>query len=256
MNIMSFLRIIGMFLIPFLLVFIPIYLGQRYGIFRSKKSAELQHAPVGSVVGAAFGLLAFMLAFTFQIAANRYDSRKGLLLDEVTNIRTAFLRSGLLQEPFNSESKKLLVEYVDIRIDLANNHSKLEQGLLRSQQILDQLWKYAENLAIQDRSSEVYALYTTSVNDLVDNFNQRVTMTLEYRIPPQILWILAIIAFFSMFSLGYQFGISGKGSFRINLLLAIIFALVMFLILILDHPELGLSKINQKPMLTLQQQLR
>jgi len=80
-------------------------------------------------------------------------------------------------------------------------------------------------------------------------------MTLEYRIPPAILGVLFIMAFLSMLALGYQFGISGKGSSRINLLLAVIFAMVMFLILALDRPETGLAKLNQKPMLTLQQQL-
>jgi hypothetical protein len=250
-----FFEIIGMFLIPLMVVLIPIFIGQRYGIYRKKKSKDLQDSPVGTVVGAAFGLLAFMLAFTFQIAANRYDSRKQLLLDEVTNIRTTSLRAGLIPEPIRSEAKKLLVEYVDLRIDLSSDLLKLDSALLRSQQILDKLWNFAETLAAQDRSSEVYALFTSSINDLVDNYNQRITMTLEYRIPPLILWILFIIAFISMLTLGYQFGISGKGSFRINLLLAFIFSVVMFLILALDRPETGLAKINQKPMLTLQKQL-
>jgi hypothetical protein len=58
-----------------------------------------------------------------------------------------------------------------------------------------------------------------------------------------------------MFSLGYFFGISGKGSFRINVLLAVIFAMVIFLIIALDRPETGLAKMNQKPMQTLQKQL-
>jgi hypothetical protein len=57
-----------------------------------------------------------------------------------------------------------------------------------------------------------------------------------------------------MLSLGYQFGITGKGSFRINILLAVVFALIMFLILALDSPTI--SRINQKPMLTLQKQLQ
>ena len=81
-------------------------------------------------------------------------------------------------------------------------------------------------------------------------------MTLEYRIPVAILWVLFVIAFLSMLALGYQFGISGKGSFRINLLLGIVFAVVMFLILSLDRPETGIAKLNQKPMITLQHQLQ
>lgn len=251
-----FLEVAGMFLIPLLVVLIPIFIGQRYGMFRAKKSEELQHTPVGAAVGAAFGLLAFMLAFTFQIAANRYDARKELLLDEVTNIRTAYLRAGLIPEPFRSETRKQLVEYVDLRVELSKDQAKLATAMARSQQILDTFWNYSEKLGELDRSSENYALYISSVNDLVDNYNQRITMTLEYRIPVAILWVLFVIAFLSMLALGYQFGISGKGSFRINLLLAIVFTVVMFLILSLDRPEIGIAKLNQKPMFTLQHQLQ
>jgi hypothetical protein len=256
MNIINIIGIACMFFIPLLVVLIPILIGQRYGIWRSKKSENLQNVSVGSVVGAAFGLLAFMLAFTFQIAAGRYEARKELLLKEVTNIRTTWLRAGVIPEPFRSDTRKLLVEYVDLRVDLSNDPSKLSSGMSRSQQILDKFWESVEILAERDRSSEMYSLFTSSVNDLVDNYNQRITMTFEYRIPTAILGILFIIAFLSMLALGYQFGISGKGSFRINLLLATVFALVMFLILALDRPETGLAKLNQKPMFTLQKQLQ
>src|SRR5215204_1405342 len=244
-----------MFLIPFVSVLIPILLGQRYGQYRKKKAEEVQHAPVGAVVGAAFGLLAFMLAITFQIAANRYDTRKQLLLEEVTNIRSTWLRAGLIPEPYRSNTKKFLVEYVDMRVDLAKDLSKLNVGLSRSQQILDSLWKYTEALAEQDRSSEIYALYTTSINDMVDAYNQRIAVGIQYRIPGAVLFVLFIISFVSMFFLGYQFGISGKGNLRLIILLSLIFAIVMFLILALDQPDKGLATINQKPMVSLQQQL-
>jgi hypothetical protein len=256
MNIRFILQIAGMFLFPLLVVLIPIYIGQRYGIYRSRKSDDMQHTPVGTVVGSTFGLLAFMLAFTFQIVTNRYDTRKELLVDEVTNIRTTYLRAGLIPEPFCTGSRKLLVEYVDLRILLVNDLSKIGTVRMRSQQILDTLWKYSEKLGGLDRSSENYALFISSVNDLVENYNQRITMAFEFRIPVVILWALFIITFFSMLALGYQFGISGKGSFRINLLLGIIFAVVMFLIIALDRPETGLAQVNQKPMFTLQHQLQ
>jgi hypothetical protein len=244
-----------MLLVPLIVVLVPILLGQRYGQYMSKRSAGLQEAPVSTVVGAIFGLFAFMLAFTFQIASERYNDRKELLLEDVTQIRTAYLRAGLIPEPFRSNTKKLLVEYVDLRVELSNNPEKLGEVIPRSQQILDTFWKYTESLAEQDRSSEVYALFTTSVNDLIDLQNQRITMTFEYRIPEAILWILFVIAFFSMFTMGFQFGLSGKQNFSISAILSVIFALVMFLIFALDRPETGLAKLNQKPMLTLQKQL-
>ena len=251
----NILAIAIMFLIPFISVLVPILLGQFYGNYRKKKSEEVPHAPVGAVVGAAFGLLAFMLAITFQITANRFDTRKELLLAEATNIRSTYLRAGLIPQPFRYNTKKLLVEYVDLRVAVANDRSKLNMALSRSQEIIDTLWRYTEILAEQDRSSEVYALYTTSVNDIVDAYNQRIAVGLQYRIPPAVLVVLFIISFFSMLVLGYQFGISGRGNFWLILLLSVIFAVVMFLILALDQPEKGLAGVNQKPMISLQQQL-
>lgn len=244
-----------MFFAPFALVFISIVLGQQYAFYRSKKG-QIQAGPVGATVGAAFGLLAFMLAFTFQIAANRYNSRKELLLTEVTNIRTTWLRAGLIPQPFQTSTRNLLNEYVDIRVELSNDQSKLGSAMLRSQQILDTMWSYSEGLTRMDRSSEAYSLYISSVNDLVDNYNHRVTMGLEYRIPNVVLLVLGIITFLSMFVLGYQFGASGKDNYRLSILLSIIFSIVMLLILALDRPETGLAKIDPKPLSTLQKQLQ
>ena len=125
MDFKTILDLAGLFFIPFFIVLIPTIIGHRFGILRRKDQDELQHAPVGTIVGSAFALLAFMLAFTFQIATNRYDARKELLLEEVTNIRTTYLRAGLLKEPMRSDAKKLLLEYIDIRAELARDTSTL-----------------------------------------------------------------------------------------------------------------------------------
>jgi hypothetical protein len=246
-----------MYLIPFFCVLIPILLGQRYGFYLKSKAVKVSDAPVGSVVGAALGLLAFMLAFTFQIVDNRYNERKKLLLDEVTTIRTTFLRAGLIPEPYKSNTRKLLIEYIDLRASIVNEITpqKIEHLKNRSQAILDSLWHYSEALGAQDRSSEAYSLYMSSTNDLNEIYNHRVTYTFEYRIPFAILCILGVITFFSMFLLGYQFGISGKKNNIIAVLISVIFASLMWLILALDRPEKGFIRLNQKPIITLYKQL-
>ena len=63
--------IAAMFIVPLFAVLIPIFIGQRYGVYRSKKTPEKETSSVGTIVSAALGLLAFLLAFTFQIAFNR-----------------------------------------------------------------------------------------------------------------------------------------------------------------------------------------
>jgi hypothetical protein len=41
-----------------------------------------------------------LLAFTFGMAASRFDVRRGLVIDEANAIGTTYLRAGLLPEPF------------------------------------------------------------------------------------------------------------------------------------------------------------
>ena len=256
MTIGYYFQVAGLFLIPFLAVLLPLLIGQHFGTTARKKSGEMPHTQVNTVVGTAFGLLALMIAFTFQIATSRYEDRKKLLMDEVTKIRTTFLRSGLTPEPYRSNTKRLLIDYVDNRMKVSYDLEGISRALNRSQQILDTLWKYSEILAEQDRSSEAYALYIISVNEMIDAQNQRLTVALQYRIPDAVIIALFTIEIFSMLVLGYQFGISGKGNSKLNIVMALIFTVVIFLILVLDRPELGLARLNQKPMQTLQEQMQ
>jgi hypothetical protein len=255
MNLSLFLQVSWMFLVPLVAVIIPVLVGERLGIYHRLSEHEIQHTPIASVVSAAFGLLAFMLAFTFQIAANRYDARKAMLIEEVKNVRILYLRAGLIPEPYKSATRKHLTKYVDLRVDLLKDISKIDYTFLNSRTILDSLWSYTEALAAVDRSSEVYALYTSSVNDVIDAYYERVTLVIVYRIPKAILSVLFIIGILSMFALGYQFGVTGKGSFGINVLLATTFSVVMCLIFALDRPETGLVPMNQRPLMILYEQM-
>jgi hypothetical protein len=252
MNNNPLLAVAWMFLLPLLAVLLPLWLGQRYGIY-VRKSGDIQDSPVGSAVGATLGLFAFMLGFTFQIVGDRYEKRKELSVEEISGIRTTYLYAGLIPEPYRSETRKHILRFVDLRIELQKDLSKFRQAKVESQQILDSLWSYSETLAAQDRSSEAYSLYTASVGDLVKLFNQRVTIA-QIRIPPLVLYVLSFVAFFSTMMLGYQFGINGKASFLMIFLLGIVFASVMWLIFALDHPESGLIKISDVPLKELYQQ--
>jgi len=80
MTLQIFPTLAGMFLIPLVAVLLPILIGQPFGLYHNKKSKDINQVPIGSVIGAAFGLLAFMLAFTFQMAADRYHARRRLVL--------------------------------------------------------------------------------------------------------------------------------------------------------------------------------
>ena len=67
------------------------------------------------MVAATLGLLAFILAFTFGLAASRFDSRMQVLLDEANAIGTTYLRAGMLPEQ-GKQIRALLREYADARL--------------------------------------------------------------------------------------------------------------------------------------------
>jgi hypothetical protein len=248
-------KIILLYILPLVFVLIPLYLGEQYGKYRVKKNDKIKEGSVGAIVGATFGLLAFLLAFTFQIAESRYVARKELLLKESGEIRSMYHLAGLLPDSIKTQARAITREYVDIRLEAFANNEKKEHLLKRSQEIVDQLWYYAEYLNKLDRSSEAYSLYASAVINASETFHERKIVTLNYSIPPVILFILGIMTFISMILLGFQIGVSGRISFLLNLLLGLTFAVVIWLILVLDRPELGVAKINQQPLIDLQTEM-
>jgi len=70
-----------------------------------------------ALLGALFGLWAFLLAFTFNNASTRFDGVRTLMTDEASMIRTVVLRTTTfpdsLQQAFTQDLKK----YLQARID-------------------------------------------------------------------------------------------------------------------------------------------
>src|SRR4029450_9243014 len=104
----------GLLMAILLLVLLSIEGGYRLGQYRRRRSEEEKEAPVGAMGGATLGLLAFILAFTFGLAAARFDTRRQVLLDEANAIGTTYLRAGMLPDRRDG-IQALLREYVDTR---------------------------------------------------------------------------------------------------------------------------------------------
>ena len=69
-----------------LLVIGSIELGYRLGRNVRRKSEDEKESPVSAIAGSVLGLVAFMLAFTFSIVTERYETRKGLVREEANGL--------------------------------------------------------------------------------------------------------------------------------------------------------------------------
>ncbi|RJP16066.1 MAG: DUF4239 domain-containing protein [Candidatus Abyssobacteria bacterium SURF_5] len=241
------------------IVLFSIVAGIWFGRFWRKRFGEEREEAVDTVVAAVLALLAFLLAFTVGLTAARFDSRKQLLLDEVNAIGTTFLRTDFLPEPHRAEVRRLLKNYVDIRVDMIRNPATAMQGIKRSEELQERMWAFAQALSLADiKNPDIAALFVESLNEMIDLQTSRVVVALMYRLPAPMWSALLGITILSMISVGYLFGKSEKVNWALILLLALAFSLVVALIADLDRSgggKLGVTRINQQAMLDLQERL-
>ncbi len=188
-------------------------LGYRAGLLRNSVGSvgpAEKEAPVGAIVAATLGLLAFILGFTFSLAAARFEERRRMVVDESNAIGTAYLRAGMLPEPERSAARDLLRRYVDVRLSLVQP-SAVELGVARSTELHAELWTQATQAVDKDSRSIPAGLFTQALNELIDLHSKRATLiALHSRLPGLVWVVLCFITMGAMASLGYQQGPAGS----------------------------------------------
>ncbi|MEW6360213.1 MAG: hypothetical protein AB1696_28025 [Planctomycetota bacterium] len=233
-----------------ILVVIAIELGYGLGRAVHRRSEDEKESPVSAIAAAILGLLAFMLAFTFGIVAERFDARKGLVRDEANAVRTAYLRSDFLPESDRGEVANLLARYLDDRLAFTESRDldQVKKGLIEADRIHRQLWEMAVVNARKDMNSDVAALYIESLNEVIAFHALRVAVGLQARIPAGIWLVLYALVVLGMAGVGYQTGIAGSRRSWARLILALSFSMVIALIAALDNPLRGHVAVSQQPL--------
>jgi hypothetical protein len=218
----------GLFVAILAVLLLSVECGYRLGKFRRSRHELEKEAPVGTMVGATLGLLAFILAFTFGLAAARFDTRRQVLLDEANAIGTTYLRAGMLPER-GEEVRRLLRDYVSTRLE-AIQPGKLAGGIRRSENIQQQVWTEAETVGQKNPNSIVVGLFVQSLNQMIDLHASRMQAGLRSRIPGAIWLGLFAVAALSLATMGYHAGLSGTGRSLAILAVAVTFSVVIELI--------------------------
>lgn len=205
------------------------------------------HSSVGPIVGGMLGMLAFVLAFTFSMAATQHGQRKQDVLIEANHIGTAYLQADLLDEPRAIEVKRLLREYLDIRVKAAQPGGDWQSAIARSLEIHELLWAQVLPSALEQPTA-VKALLVKSINDVIDMHELRYSDAVQARIPGGIWVGLIIIAVLTMGTLGLQVGLAGKRRLVAIFPISMAFAVLATLIIDLNRPQGGLITVSQQPM--------
>ena len=210
-------------------------------------------ASVGALNGATLALLAFLMAFVTSIAVNNYVARRQAAVTEANAIGTAYLRAGYLPDPYGSESRQLLREYVHQRLE-ALDLAKIGQAMVRSEEIHTELWSRAETLAQED-SSPTLALYIASLNEVIDLHTDRVNVALVSRLPWAIVLGLFLMALLALVQVGLHAGYADKRNPVALLAFVLTLSVVFFLIVDLGRGQEGLLTVSNQAMIDLQRQV-
>lgn len=237
----------GLFGATVVVVLLSIEGGYRLGQFRRRRSEDEKEAPVGAIVGATLGLLGLILAFTFGLAASRFDSRREIVVEEANAIGTTYLRAGLLPNNRGVRIRKLLGEYVDARLEVVQT-GNIEQVLRQSDELHRQLWKEAEAVGLKHPDSIVVGLFIQSLNETIDVHAKRVLVGLQNRLPGALWATLYLVTMLTMAGVGYHEGLSNSRRSLAILVLVLAFSAILTLVADLDRPKEGLFTVSQQAM--------
>jgi len=244
-----------LFVLTTLLLVVGNFAGFRLGAWQRARREDDDRAPSNAIMGSTLGLLAFMLAFTFNMSSSRFDTRRNLVLEEASAILTTHQRAQFLPEAQKKECGRLLREYVDLRVrmPLMNTDEELHAAIRRSEAIQDELWTQAISLA--DQPNALLSGFIQSTTHLSDLQNRRVRAALWNRIPTTIEIMLYLLAFMGLMTMGYTAGLAGTRPTLPTVVIVAAFAAIMVLIVDLERPRQTLFKVSQEPMVAVQQRL-
>ena len=219
-----------------------LYLGW---LLRKKMRREAQETdPL--LTSTVLGLLALLLGFTYSLAVDRYETRRLLVQQEANAIGTMYLRAQLLEEPHRSEISRILIEYTDNRIVLAQIDRRDGRELLaKNDRLLEEFWNASAAAFPSLRDLDFSSTFYDSVNVLIELDSTRKSARLA-RVPSAIFLLLYIYITVAAGQLGY-FVANRRGLVQSCLFLAL---LVTFLLAIIDidRPTQGVIRESQAPM--------
>ncbi|MEO8602094.1 MAG: DUF4239 domain-containing protein [bacterium] len=228
----------------FLGMLLLLEVGRRVGMARLARDADGARAGVGVVDNAVFALLGLLIAFTFSGAAQRFDMRRKLIVEEANAVSTAYLRLDLLPPEAQPALKELLRRYVDSRLEVyrqVTDRAATHAALQRSTALQGEIWRQA--VAATEPGHYATILLLPALNEMIDVTTTRTVAAQTH--PPTIIYLmLAGLALISAMLAGYDMAGGASRNWVHMVGLSLIVASTVYIILDLEFPRAGWIRID------------
>jgi hypothetical protein len=221
--------------------------GIQFGNARLRSHPEDKGGASPATDAAVFALLGLLIAFTFSGAAQRFDRRRDLIVQESNAIGTAYLRLDLLPAAVQPQLREAFRSYVDARLAYYRALDKGAEGSLaydsRARVLQRSIWKQATAAAAQASTPAPLMLVTASLNDMIDITSTR-AMSLLMHPPIAIYLLLTLLALLTAMLAGFGMAPCGRPSrLRVHGF-ALMFTLTVYVTLDMEYPRYGLIRVD------------
>ncbi|MGZ9262911.1 MAG: bestrophin-like domain, partial [Candidatus Binatia bacterium] len=197
--------------------------------------------------GAVFAVLGLLIAFTFSGATARFDTRRQLIVEETNDIGTAYLRIDLLAADAQPMLRESFRQYLDARIEVYRKLPDIDAAkvfLEKANQLQKQIWRQAVGASrAQGASPAAPMLLLPALNAMFDITTTRTMATLTH--PPRIVFVMLFgLALVASLLAGHGMTASRVRSWFHMVGFALVVAVVVYVILDIEYPRLGLIRID------------
>ena len=256
MHILDMLPLWAVYIVTVIIVLVAAEIGFRLGMWLQRRDTSSGKVTMtGAVVGGMLGLMAFLLAFSIGIVINQHNGRKAMVVTEANAVGTAYLRAGFLSEPDRTSTRDLLREYVEVRLVIESDPTRLDSAVRRSEEIHSQLWVIVEDSVRGGNESAIMALFVDSINEVIDVHSLRLTAGF-LRLPRLLGVVLYAAIILSFLLVGVASSSDGKRDPVAILLFALAFVAVFIIVVDLDRPQEGILNVSQTALADLLRQMK
>jgi hypothetical protein len=228
----------------FAVIFFAFILGLNWLGYRMRKKIALRYPDkdvgVGTGEGAILGLMALLIAFTFNLANTKYESRRQAIIDEANLMNTAILRCDLYPDSVKYSLLPLYQQYLESRIayyEAGDSPTKIKAALADTDEKFKNIWK--KNVVLtRDAENRIRSEQMVQILIGLKNIVRTREAVRVSSIPTLILLVLLLLVGLGGFLTGY--GIKpGNRSVFLSVAFALMTATALYLVMELSRPRQG-----------------
>ena len=221
-----------------------------FGAWLARRGPASKQTDVSTLTGAALGLLALLLGFSFSLALSRFDARRTIVLEEANAIGSTANFALMLPEKVQKPLLGMLRDYTAVRIGLGVPYdpAKLQRDVARSVDLQARLWQEAVSVTSADPRSLPAYRFVASLNEMNNIHESRLT-ALRYHVPAEVLLMLVGVAMVAMGFTGYHAGRMETRGRVATLIMSLMVSGVIMLIIDLDRPARGIILVSPQPLI-------